>query len=701
MSDIAAIPGMTALRSRTHGDPRIKIAVLDGWVDLKRACFKGANLARLNSFWIEPFDINPADIKTLIGIENNSQYQRLNSTEKEDLIEKAIPDGNVRGNLHLHFHATHIISTLCGQPGSPMEGIAPKATVINIPIAVKFKNFINPLNLSRAIEAAIEQGVDIIHCAACRPTQSDTASGFIDKAIKQAQENNILVIAPGGNDKGKCWCVPAVLDNVIAVGAMKDTGEPFKFSNFGGKYSSQGILAPGENILGAQPGTDIPIRKKGTSCAAPIVTGTAALLMALQLEKERAPDADAVRIALQSTAIPCDPKTVEEPERCLLGKLNIPGAYEAIVGQRLETVPTQEQGKAKEWEKGTVTLAPVPVLRSGGKAIAPPEPSPVAAVGLGAAQSALAKSAPALGPALKPVSVSATPIIPSDIQTSFRSNLTYALGTLGYDFGTEPRRDAFRQWMATSPNAKTEASVRPPVQPNDISQMAAYLNRHPIAAKSLIWTLNQDQTPIYAIQPVEAYAMAIYERLLRILENHVERVSVPGRVTNKKVRLLSGQEVPILRVNSPRGLYGWNVDGEDGLVASALNDVALKAETLKDERMHRSLTNFLNEIYYSRQNLGRLARDRALNFAATNPFQAIQCLSDAIARDMKLATINVVKSNFCRYGSECWDIKLEFFAPEDERRANRIFFFTLDVSDVVPVTLGTVRSWAVSIRCRK
>ena len=93
------------------------------------------------------------------------------------------------------------------------------------------------------------------------------------------------MIAPGGNDKGECWCVPAVLENVLTVGAMKDTGEPFKFSNFGGKYATQGILAPGENILGAQPGTDDPIRKNGTSCAAPIVTGTAVLLMSLQLEQ--------------------------------------------------------------------------------------------------------------------------------------------------------------------------------------------------------------------------------------------------------------------------------------------------------------------------------------------------------------------------------------------------------------------------------
>jgi hypothetical protein len=35
------------------------------------------------------------------------------------------------------------------------------------------------------------------------------------------------------------------------------------------------------------------------------------------------------------------------------------------------------------------------------------------------------------------------------------------------------------------------------------------------------------------------------------------------------------------------------------------------------------------------------------------------------------------------------------FDPETERRANRVYRYTVDVSDVLPVTVGTVRSWAV------
>ena len=168
MPDLNAIPGMTALRSQTKGDPRIKIAVLDGPIDLDRACFQGANITRLDPYWSEEFSIDPQHLQAFLDVEKSGKSDE----EKEDLFKEAIPDENILASLHLRFHANHIISTICGQPDSPVEGIAPNATVINIPIAYSNEDFINPLNLSRAISTAIEQGVNIIHCAACHPTQS-------------------------------------------------------------------------------------------------------------------------------------------------------------------------------------------------------------------------------------------------------------------------------------------------------------------------------------------------------------------------------------------------------------------------------------------------------------------------------------------------------------------------------------------------
>ncbi|WP_375329012.1 PatA/PatG family cyanobactin maturation protease [Microcystis sp. BLCC-F210] len=697
MPDLNAIPGMTSLRSQTKGDPRIKIAVLDGPIDLDRACFQSANITRLDPYWSEEFPIDPQHLQAFLDVEKSGKSDE----EKEALLKEAIPDENIRASLHLRFHANHIISTICGQPDSPVEGIAPNATVINIPITYSNDDFINPLNLSRAISTAIEQGVNIIHCAACHPTQSGLAHEFIDKAIRQAQANNILVIAPGGNDKGECWCVPAVLENVLTVGAMKDTGEPFKFSNFGGKYASQGILAPGENILGAQPATDDPIRKKGTSCAAPIVTGTAALLMSLQLEQGLSPDAEAVRAALTNSAIPCDPKEVEEPERCLLGKINIAGAYELLTGEKLQTVEADNNSSNNIIESAVI---PMTVTTS----VIPSNTTEMATQGTTVTTPTAATLELVIAPSNASENVSSTGLIQNNqannnivlnnVVPSQRSNLVYVLGTLGYDFGTEARRDTFKQLMPTIAIDNLEL----PSNPYDARQMVDYLESNLSETKSLIWTVNLELTPIYAIKPVGAFAAEIYQVMQYMLagqilpeanEDYIERVSIPGMLTEETVRLFSGQIVPVIKVNSPRGMYGWKVNT---LIESAIETVRTEHEIADEARMRRSLTSFLNRIYYDLRNVGQIARDRALNFAATNAFQAVQTFSQAVAMGMELHSIEVEKSPFCRYGSECWDVKLKFFDPENGLRAKRVFRFTIDVSDRTPVTLGEVRSWAVS-----
>ena len=46
----------------------------------------------------------------------------------------------------------------------------------------------------------------------------------------------------------------------------------------------------------------------------------------------------------------------------------------------------------------------------------------------------------------------------------------------------------------------------------------------------------------------------------------------------------------------------------------------------------------------------------------------------------------------CRDGFAFYGLK--FFDPENSRRAKKLFRFTIDVSDIIPVTLGEVRSWS-------
>ncbi|HFZ8353073.1 TPA: peptidase S8, partial [Salmonella enterica subsp. enterica serovar Java] len=56
--------------------------------------------------------------------------------------------------------------------------------------------------------------------------------------------------------------------------------------------------------------------------------------------------------------------------------------------------------------------------------------------------------------------------------------------------------------------------------------------------------------------------------------------------------------------------------------------------------------------------------------------------------------ITAVPSPISRPESDCWDVVMEFFNPKERLTvARKLYRYTIDVSDVVPVTIGDVRSW--------
>lgn len=701
MPNLTDIPGISQIWTRTKGDPRIKIAILDGAADLERSCFQGANFSQFKPYWSEDIELNEEYFYYLnLYLEFNQQqkdkkddpdHDKDEAKKEREAFFAPFPEA-IRQRIELSSHATHISSTILGQHGTPAPGIAPLCTALNIPIAFANGDFISPVNLTHAINTALRWGANIIHIAACHPTQTGVAPDLFARAVKQCQENNMLIVAPGGNDKGECWCIPSILPGVITVGAMRDDGQPFKFSNYGGEYQNKGVMANGENILGAQPGTEEPIKQKGTSCAAPIVTGISALLMSLQLQRGEQPNAETVREAILNSAIACNPEEVEEPERCLLGKLNIPGAFELLTGERL----TAEYVKPSHPEINFRANSESPLKRTENKVMlleAPPSINVSNQVEKSLVENSISsplKRTLAISQGIHSLADSITP--------SAASKLVYALGTIGYDFGDEARRDTFKQLM---PAVDINGAIIP-ANPYDTRQMVDYLSANSTEAKPLIWTLNQELTPIYALEPVSGFAADIYETLILMLEGQiqpedsddfVERVSIPARLTDRTVELFSGQVVPVITLTNTRGMYGWKVKT---LVDAALQTVITEATASVEEMaMRKALSSFLNRVYYDLQNVGQIAKDRALNFSVTNAFQAASSFSQAISTGMQLDSIEVEKSPFCRINSDCWDVKLKFFDPENGRRAKKVFLFTIDVSDRIPVTLGQVRSWSV------
>jgi cyanobactin maturation PatA/PatG family protease len=646
-SNVSPLLDLRPLWAESLGDPGICIAVLDGPVDQSHPCFDGASFTQLQT-----------------------------------LISSVADQGSATQ------HGTHVTSIIFGQHSGPIHGIAPGCRGLIIPV---FKDGLggdlapcSQIDLARAIEQAVLGGANIINISGGQLTASGNADPLLVKAIRLCASKNVLIVAAVGNDGCECLHVPAAIESVLAVGAMDDQGNPIGFSNWGEAYKTQGILAPGESILGAIPGSRTA-PKTGTSFATPIVCGIAALLLSIQLKQGEKPDPHAIRDAILKSALPCHPQQGLDNRRCLVGRLNIQGVQTLIMkggkqmvsDQKLEESMietsevsnteqefTNQQPEVQLLPDNAESLIQIPLVGVQAAAVANPEPQSTIRSKRGTSMSTI------------PNRVVAASVNPSECAACAAGaggqlQLVYALGELGTDFGTEARRDSFMQGMA----------------PNQT--LLNYLQQNRYTAESLIWTLNLDATPIYAILPAGSYASTVYDRLIDFLaDEDIERVSVPG-VIGGSIRLLSGQEVPVITPDI-RGMYSWSVPALiDTLVANAP-----AAQELEQENVTSKIREYLERIYYEYRNLGITPEDRALNFSATNAFQVVQVMASAGTGDYGLDEITVEKSPVCRPDSDCYDVKLRFFNMDDNRRAARIYRFTLDVSDVLPVTIGTMRSWS-------
>jgi len=652
MDIITKIPGLQGLWAQTKGDPRICVAVLDGIVDQNHPCFEGADLTRLPS----------------------------------------LVSGEANGNGSMSTHGTHVTSIIFGQPDSPVQGIAPNCRGLIIPVFADNRLNLSQLDLSRAIEQAVKAGAQIINVSAGQLTDEGEADNLLEKAVQLCQDHNVLLIAATGNDGCECLHVPACLPTVLSVGAMDDQGNPTPFSNWGEAYQNQGILSPGKDILGAKPGGDT-VRLSGTSFATPIVSGVAALLLSLQVKKGEQPDPQKVKTALLETATPCDPKDTDNQSRCLMGKLNIRDAIEYLTGERmfeeLETLEVSGCG-CQETQPHESGLQPQQ-LETTPDEVVDSVTSP-SSINIPSFSQPTTRKSTMSNRNANFVTASEAP---SELEGK---NLVYALGVLGYDFGSEARRDSFKQLM---PAVNIDGTLIP-ANPYDARQMVDYLGENLPEAKALIWTLNLELTPVYAIEPVGGFARDVYEVLQSLLDGQiqaenspdfVERVSIPGVLSGRSVKLFSGQVVPVIEINNIRGLYGWKVNS---LVDAAIANVQSQADNAQEDTIRNTLKSFLNRIYYDLRNLGTTSQDRALNFASTNAFQAATTFAGAVGAGYELDTIEVEKSPFGRIDSDSWDVKLKFFDPENNLRSKKVYRFTIDVSDIIPVTLGEVRSWSSS-----
>jgi hypothetical protein len=193
-------------------------------------------------------------------------------------------------------HGTHVAALAVGEG----VGVAPGAVVR--PVRVFSPDYAGDFRAAQALVWAVDEGAQVINLS----FGGSAYSYLLHEAVNYALERYRVVVAAAGNQGSVARFYPAALPGVIAVGAADGQGNPAWFSNRGPWV---GVWAPGVRIYSAFPGGGYGLRS-GTSMAAPIVSGIAALVkssrpllepFAVRQALQGAPGPDAV-VALQASS---------------------------------------------------------------------------------------------------------------------------------------------------------------------------------------------------------------------------------------------------------------------------------------------------------------------------------------------------------------------------------------------------------------
>lgn len=192
------------------------------------------------------------------------------------------------------FHGTHVAGIIGAERdnGIGIDGISNQVEIMGVRIVPDGDE--RDKDVANGIIYAVDNGAKVINMSFGKGISPE--KGAVDKAVKYAMKKDVLLVHAAGNEAkntdeednfpnnlyekrglfGKKKYAEAWLE-VGALARMKDENSIASFSNYGQNHVD--IFAPGHQIYSTAPDNEYKMAS-GTSMAAPVVAGVAAILRA-------------------------------------------------------------------------------------------------------------------------------------------------------------------------------------------------------------------------------------------------------------------------------------------------------------------------------------------------------------------------------------------------------------------------------------